>query len=247
MVDPILQILYQGGGILARRIVNQYLANANNIEQEIAIEILERGFRSGSNHAWNTVRTNMIQRLRNVLHPRIGPERTTVLLNGIEVQINRVARENNIEIDQTGWLTASEQNAADQVPEHLRQDAIRNAPLELTPQQLEVQRRHREHYERANEYGERQEMEHEDEQSMHQQQRDISNEIFTGRLITQFAQWTTHLIKLREQMIIRQRLKWLEPEIWQETSTEYQKKHRLQIHQALLMDSNKRTQLSVAI
>ena len=127
MVDPIIQILYQGGGILARRIVNQYLANANNIEQEIAIEILERGFRSGSNHAWNTVRTNMIQRLRNVLHPRIGPERTTVLLNGIEVQINRVARENNIEIYQTGWLTASEQNAADQVPEQTCQTLLKRA------------------------------------------------------------------------------------------------------------------------
>jgi hypothetical protein len=200
MVDPILNVLYQGGGILARQIVNTYLPNAGIVEQEMAIEILERGFRAGSSRAWTRVRTDIVQGLQSVLHPRIGTERTSTLLNGIETQINRVARENGIEEPERGWLTISEQNAADQVPEHLRETAIRDAPLELTPEQLEVQRRHRQHFNRANEYAERQEMGYEDEQSMHQQQRDISNEVFAGTFISQFAPWNQHLTKLLKQL-----------------------------------------------
>jgi hypothetical protein len=170
------------------------------VEQEMAIEILERGFRAGSSRAWTRVRTDIVQGLQSVLHPRIGTERTSTLLNGIETQINRVARENGLQEPERGWLTISEQNAADQVPEHLRETAIRDATLELTPEQLEVQRRHREHFNRANEYAARQEMDYEDEQSMHQQQRDISTEIFTGMFITQFAPWKQHLTKLLKQL-----------------------------------------------
>ena len=199
MVDPILNVLYQGGGILARQIVNNYLPNADNVVQEMAIEILERGFRAGSSRAWTRVRTDIVQGLQSVLHPRIGTERTSTLLNGIETQINRVARENGIEEPERGWLTISEQNAADQVPEHLRETAIRDAPLELTPEQLEVQRRHRQHFNRANEYAERQEMDAEDEASYRQQQIDISNEVFAGTFISQFAPWTPHLTKLLKQ------------------------------------------------
>lgn len=43
------------------------------------------------------------------------------------------------------------------------------------------------HQELANQHGEIQEMQYEDELSYHQQQRDISTEIFTGRFIIQFA------------------------------------------------------------
>jgi hypothetical protein len=174
MVDPILQVLYRGGGILARRIVEQYMPDASHIEQEMAIEVLQSGFRYSTARSWEAVRTNIVQGLQSVLHPRIGTQRTSTLLNGIETQINNVARENNLEVPEGGWLTLNTRENAGTLGANQRSI-------------MEFQRRAIESRDRANEYGEIQEMEYEDELSWHQQQRDISTEIFTGTFIIQFA------------------------------------------------------------
>lgn len=174
MVDPILNVLYRGGGILARRIVENYLPDASHIEQEMAIEILQSGFRYSTARTWEAVRTNIVQGIQSVMHPRIGAERTSTLLNGIETQINRVARENNIEVPEGGWLTLNTRENAGTFGANQRSVA-------------EFGRRAIEARNRANEYAEIQEMEYEDELSWHQQQRDISTEVFSGTFIIQFA------------------------------------------------------------
>lgn len=181
MVDPIQRILYRGGGILARRIVNAVLPDADIITQEIAIEILSRGFQQTSNAAWNTVRTNIAQQLQATFTPRLGQERTNSLLSGIQTQVNRIARENNIEYTNDNWLT----NAQQRLPEGITLDDLQNvAQRDMEAFTREFQRGHRE---RANEYGERMDMEAEDYDSMVQREIDISGEIMAGMFILQFA------------------------------------------------------------
>lgn len=175
MVDPIQTVLNRGGGILARRIVNQLLPNADIVTQEMAIELLTGGFRHTTNMAWNRVRTDLVNNLQGVLIPRLGEERTNTFIGGVQTQVNRVARENNIEFDDTEWL----QN---------------------TPQVQEAITDFQGYLQRTNEYAERQEMGAEDEASYQQQQIEISNEVFAGTFISQFAPWTPHLTKLLKQL-----------------------------------------------
>lgn len=146
-LDPVQEELNRQSGILARRIVTR-LIPGDNIGQEIAIEIVTRAFQHISRGSWTRVRSDALQAVRGQLLPRIGEERTQTFLNGAQRQINRIARERGINIpeDNQNWLTSTEIQAANSAPEHLRQENIRNAPLQLTPQEQEIQRRHRNHY-----------------------------------------------------------------------------------------------------
>lgn len=188
MVDPIQSVLNQGGGILARRIVNTLLPNADNVVQEMAIEILTRGFRHTTNVAWNQVRTDLVNNLQSVLIPRLGEERTNTFIGGVQTQVNRVARENNIQFDDTNWIGNQEAG--------IYEDYFRR---ERNTYVVDNQGQTYNYMERANEYAERQEMDAEDEASYRQQQIDISNELFAGMFISQFAPWKAHLTKLLKQ------------------------------------------------
>lgn len=210
MIDPIQRMLHQGGGILARRIISELLPDNNIVDQELAIEILDRGFRYTTNRAWNTVRNNIVSQIQATLNPRLGEERTNTLLNGIETQINRIARENNIEHDNTRWLNPEGQTTfIEYYNENPNGEITRNqvrVPLSEAQmwqdrwrernEQLARRQRHEpepepvnnnSHIQLANEYGERQDMDYEDYNSMVQREIQASNEIFSGTFIVQFA------------------------------------------------------------
>ena len=105
MSDPVLRILYQGGHLLARRIVNTLLPEDTPLYiQEGVIEILDQAFRYRSRTSWTAVRQDIVDRIQHNIQPQLGERRTTELLQGVQTQVNRIARENNIQIENPNWL-----------------------------------------------------------------------------------------------------------------------------------------------
>jgi hypothetical protein len=143
-MDPILGVLNRGGGLLAAQIAGRVYPG-DEADRAVLTGILSRVFRGANNMLWPAFRRTLLRNVNQAVLSRLGRERTEALYGEIETQINRVARQHDIDT-QPGWLTIGEQQAADSVPEHLREDAIRNAPMEETPEQQEVRRRHRAHY-----------------------------------------------------------------------------------------------------
>lgn len=143
-MDPILGVLNRGGGLLAAQIAGRVYPG-DEADRAVLTGILSRVFAMANNMVWPAFRTTLLRNVNQAVLSRLGRERTEALYGEIETQINRVARQNGIDTE-PGWLTIAEQQAADAVPEHLREREIRNAPLELTPEEQEVQRRHREHF-----------------------------------------------------------------------------------------------------
>jgi hypothetical protein len=193
MIDPIQRMLREGGGILARRIVNNLLPNSDMVTQEIAIEILDRTFRYASDRAWDNVRSDLITQFQQHLLPHLGNERTDTLLTGLERQINRIARERGIEAE-GNWLTRTTRTRMENERQRMieanlgpgYEETSHQEWQQLSNQHFEEFNRHRQ---QANEYGERQNMEQEDEESTIQRERNWleENNLFSGKVIIQFA------------------------------------------------------------
>lgn len=215
-VDPVQSELNRQSGLLARRIVRP-LIPGDTVAQEIAIEILTRTFQYISRGSWNRVRTDVIQTVRNQLLPRIGEERTQRFMEGAQIQVNRVAREHGVDIpeDNVNWLIQDTgESGVVTIPmnhngqtHHIRVPASQARPLLENTARNNV--RAILHEERANEYGARQDMDYEDEQSTVQRERQWARENFQFQSKSFYnLPWRPQLILINdnEQMRVKNKL-----------------------------------------